>query len=192
MTDDKAIAILLTDQFANWEFGALSGPGVGFYGRRVVWVSPEGGDVRSMGGLWAMPGAALESLQPEAYAALVVIGGNSWVNKDVPEVGDSLRAFHAAGAVVAGICGGTVALARNGLLNDVSHTSDDPGFLAQHAPGYRGQARYRTSASAVRDGQIITAPGSAPASFAAEVLAAAGLEQSKSDELRQMLAAEHR
>ena len=32
---------------------------------------------------------------------------------------------------VAGICGGTLALARAGLLNDVAHTSNDLAFLEQ-------------------------------------------------------------
>lgn len=187
----KPIAILLTDRFADWEFGMLTGPGVGFYDRRVVWVSPTGDPVRSMGGLMAVPDLALYQLDADDMAALVLIGGDSWLGDSVPNVTQTVRAFHEAGVVVAAICGGTVGLARSGLLDDVDHTSNAANFLPERAPSYRGQDRYRAVSHAVRDGQIVTAPGPAPASFAAEILDAVGVPSEKVNDFRAMLRAEH-
>lgn len=187
----KPLAILLADHFADWEFGALSGPGVGFYGRRVVWASPGGKTVRSMGGLQVVPDLALDQIYPRDCAALVLVGGGSWLGEDLPDVAQTVRDFLEAGAVVAGICGGTVGLARSGVLDDVAHTSNAPDFLTDRAPSYRGQSFYRDQPAALRDGRVITAPGSAPASFAAEVLSAVGVPEDKTDELRLMLASEH-
>ena len=108
-----------------------------------------------------------------------------------PDLRDLLVAQHSGGAVIAGICGGTLALARAGLLNDIAHTSNDPAFLARNAEGYAGERHYVESASAISQNRIVTAPGTAPASFAAAVFEGAGLTQDTVAQFRSMMAAEH-
>ncbi len=121
----------------------------------------------------------------------MVVGGTIWETDDAPDVGVLLNAQHKRGAVVAGICGGTLALGRAGLLNGVSHTSNDPDFLGRNADGYAGSARYQESAAAVSDGGVITAPGTAPVSFTAAVFDAVGIEQAAVQQFKTMMAAEH-
>jgi putative intracellular protease/amidase len=125
-----------------------------------------------MGGLRATPDASLAEAMRKADA-LVVAGGTVWRSPEAPDIVQTLREAAASGKIVAGICEGTRALAGAGLLNGADHTSNDAETLA--VPGYKGAARFRQSAKALRDGAIVTAPGTAPVSFAAEVPAALGL-----------------
>lgn len=102
-----------------------------------------------------------------------------------------LATQHERNCTVAGICGGTLALARAGLLDDVRHTSNAPSFLADNAPEYAGAPRYEARPAAIMDDHIITAPGTAATSFAAKVFEAAGLDAQAVQQFRAMTAAEH-
>lgn len=55
---------------------------------------------------------------------------------------DPLRVQHARSAVVADICGGTLAIARAGLLDTLRHSSNDTGSLTRNAQDYAGSAIY--------------------------------------------------
>ena len=114
-----------------------------------------------------------------------------WERADAPDIRDFLLASRSSGAAIAGICGGTLALARAGLLDSVSHTSNSADFLQQNAVGYEGAALYRSSQVAVVADRIITAPGSAPVSFTGAVFEAAGLSSEIVSQFRSLLAAEH-
>lgn len=185
------VAIVLTQSFADWEYALLAGTGGPYYGLDVQYFTPTPGTVSSMGGLVAHVDQGLESLAAWAPEAVVVCGGMIWATEDAPDLGELLRVQHDRGAVVAGICGGTVALARAGLLDGVGHTSNDLEFLQQNAVGYAGEQKYLQSALAVSDNRVITAPGTAPVSFAAVVFEGVGLDGATVGQFRQMLAAEH-
>jgi len=185
----KPITIILTDGYSDWEIATLAGVGRAFHGADIRFVSPDGGQVRSAGGLKI---AETSRFASPNEGVVVVCGGPAFEGPDAPDLSAGLRKAQEAGCVVAGICGGTIGLARAGLLDGVDHTSNGPGYLEANATGYRGAGRYRDQPTALRDGGIITAPAPAPASFAAEVLMAAGLDRKKADEIRAMLSAEHR
>jgi putative intracellular protease/amidase len=123
--------------------------------------------------------------------AIVVVGGMIWKTDQAPDISTILKSQRARGAVVAGICGGTLALGRAGLLNDVRHTSNDPDFLNQNADGYEGAVHYVGGPSAISEDRVITAPGTAPVSFTAAVFEAVGLEQEKVEQFKAIMAAEH-
>lgn len=132
--------------------------------------------------------AELADWRPEV---LVVVGGTLWETERAPDISALLNEQFQRGATLAGICGGTLALARAGLLNGRAHTSNDAGFLTRHAEGYTGQRHFVASAAAVVDDRVITAPGSAPVSFTAAVFSAAGLDEETLRQFSAMLAAEH-
>ena len=185
------IALVVAAGFADWEYAFIAGTGGPFYGMDVEFFAPEPGKVVSQGGLSALiPNAASDILgwEPDVLA---VIGGLSWDRDDAPDVSAILEAQHRRGGTVAGICGGTLALARAGLLDAVRHTSNDLDFLVRNAPGYRGGARFVRSAKAITDGRIVTAPGTAAAGFAAAVFRAAGMTAEIADGFLAMTAAEH-
>lgn len=185
------IAVLLTQGFADWEYALIGGTGGPFYGVTISYVTPTPGAVTSQGGLEAHIPQGLDSLELLAPDAIAVIGGAIWETPDAPDIASALRAHHDRGATIAGICGGTLALARAGLLDHLPHTSNDATFLSTHGGPYTGAAHYKNSAGSVAADRIITAPGTAPVSFAAALFRAVGVDGAQVDHLQNMLAAEH-
>lgn len=164
---------ILTEGFADWETTMLNAVAHGFYRAETAYASPEGRPVTSMGGLQVTPGFALEQVDVTAFDALVVCGGTAWRGPNPPDIAGIVTTAHRAGRVVAGICDGTWALARTGLLDGVGHTSNGAGYLDD--TGYVGKPNYRDEPGAVTDQRVITAPATAPVAFMAAVLAAIGL-----------------
>ncbi|MDZ4690301.1 DJ-1/PfpI family protein [Terricaulis sp.] len=184
----RPITIVLTEGYSDWEIAPLAGAGRAFYGADIRFASPKGGALTSAAGLVVADTARFEA---PSEGVVVVCGGPVFESNAAPDLSASLRQAKAAGCVIAGICGGTIALARAGLLDNVDHTSNASGYLEQHAAAYAGAPNYVDQPKALRADDIVTAPAPAPASFAALVLAAAGLDTRKADALRVMLAAEH-
>ena len=188
---DKRIAIVLLDEFADWEHGLFAAAARAWMGARVDHYTPGGRAVRSMGGLSVTPEAALETLAPDQFDALAVIGSSGWEAPDAPDVGLIVRSALAAGQPVGAICGGTLAAGRAGVLTGRRHTSNAADYLRQHLPDYDGTL-YVDTHRAVIDGGLVTAPGSAPASFATGLLGLIWPNHPLLDELAAMIAAEHR
>ncbi|MGF1625790.1 MAG: DJ-1/PfpI family protein [Alphaproteobacteria bacterium] len=113
-----------------------------------------------------------EALRAQDYDALALVGSPQWEGPRAPYVGAILAEAHGAGKVIGAICGATLAFARAGLLNDLRHTSNSLDYLQQNAGNYRGGGFYANTAGAVSDGGVITAPGSAPVTFASAMLRA--------------------
>lgn len=187
----STIALILTPGFADWEYAYIAGTGGPFYGMEVAFFTPSPGEVVSQGRLAAQVPRGTSEIADWRPNVVVVIGGTGWERDGASDVSDVLLAQHERGGTVAGICGGTLALARAGLLNDVRHTSIDLAFLEGGAPSYGGAALYEISPRAVVDGRIVTAPGTAATSFAAAVFGAAGLDAGSVGTFRAMTAAEH-
>jgi putative intracellular protease/amidase len=185
------VAIILTQGFADWEYALIAGAGGPFYGLDVQYFSPQTGQIASQGGLAALVSQDLDMLSSWSADVVVVVGGTIWETDNAPDIGKLLKTLHAGGACIAGICGGTLALARAGLLNDVAHTSNDADFLKQNAAGYTGDAHYQSSASAISAGRVITAAGTAPVGFTAAVFAASALPKETVSQFKGIMAAEH-
>lgn len=189
---EPLIAIVLLDGFADWEVGLFAAAGRAWLGARIRFHAPGGRPVRSMGGLAAMPDAALEDLRTGDHDALALIGSSGWEADGAPDLTDLVRGDLAAGRPVGAICGGTVAAARAGALDDRRHTSNAAAYLIEHARGYRGAAHYVDGPRAVVDGSLVTAPGTAPASFATAMLGLIFPGHPLVDEVGRLIAAEHR
>lgn len=187
----QKVALVLTPGFADWEYAFIAGVGGPFYGLDVAFFAPEAGTLRSQGGLTVEVERSMAELADWAPAAIVVVGGTVWESEQAPDIGALLKEQLQHGVTVAGICGGTLALARAGLLNDRAHTSNDADFLTRNAESYTGQSHFIASASAVTDTRVITAPGTAPVSFTAGVFRAVGIDEETVRQFSAMLAAEH-
>ncbi len=187
----KRIAIVLIDEFADWEHGLFAAAARAWLGARVDHYTPGGRVVRSMGGLSVTPEAALETLASAQFDALAVIGSSGWEAADAPDIGAIVREALAAGKPVGAICGGTLAAARAGVLNQCRHTSNAADYLRDHVPDYDG-ALYVESPRAVTDGSLVTAPGTAPSTFATELLGLIWPDHPMLGQLVAMTAAEHR
>lgn len=125
--------------------------------------------VVSVGGFNVLPDYDINNM-PDDYAGLILIGGMNWFSPEamliVPLVEKAIR----ENKLVAGICNASVFLGLNGFLNDVKHTSNGLDYLIQYAgEKYTGEANY-VNKQAVRDGNIVTANGTAPLEFCREIL----------------------
>lgn len=185
------IVVVLTDGFADWECGLLMASARTYYGAEIITASPGGAPVTSMGGLTVTPNADIGTIDTGTFDALVISGGTVWETGNAPDIAPLIQAANAAGKVIAGICGGTLAMARAGLLDTIHHTSNAPEFLSD-VPAYRGHELYSTHPQAVRDGRIVTAAGTAPLSFTAEVYRALQIGGANLDHYMALFAAECR
>lgn len=188
------IVVVVIEGFADWEYGLLAASARAYLGGEVIFASPGGRPVSSMAGLAVTPQRAIEDLSPADFDALVVIGSEGWVAAEPRgTVAALLRAAHAAGRTTAGICGGTLALAAAGLFDGRPHTSNAREFLVANIDAYAGDDSYVETRRAVASDRVISAPGTAPASFAFEVLAALWPEAGEMlAGYAEILAAEHR
>lgn len=184
------IAVALQNDFADWEPALLMAAARYYLDCEVLAASPDGAPVVSMGGLKVTPDIAFAEITPDRFDALVVPGGYAWEKGLAYDFTEMAQAFRDKGKVVAGICAAASALAATGVLNDVAHTGNSLASHQRH-PGYHGTERYRDQPQAVRDGNIVTAAGSAPDTFAAEVLKALDLWTPEAKEELSAFAAEH-
>jgi putative intracellular protease/amidase len=185
------IAVVLTQGFADWEYALIGGTGGPFYGLDVQYFSTETGQITSQGGLSVTMSQSLDELTAWQPSVIVVVGGTVWETEIAPDISSLLNAQHDEGVHIGGICGGTLALARAGLLDAEPHTSNNAEFLKQNAANYVGEAHYQASAAAISSGRVITAPGTAPASFTAAAFEAAGMPIETVSQFMGMMAAEH-
>lgn len=183
------IVTILTNGFADWETALLNAGARQYFGVHTQFATMEGEAVVSAGGMKVVPDMAVEDISPGQTDAVLVNGGTAWSQADSPDITPVLRAMRDAGKTVAGICDGTLALARAGILDSVAHTSNSPENLAP--TGYGGAALYRDQPTAVLDGRIVTAPGTAPVSFMGAVLQTLGLRTGDLDYYLSLYAAEH-
>jgi putative intracellular protease/amidase len=165
----KRLAVILIDSFAEWEFGLLTSVARDYLGAEVTFHTPGGRTVTAEGGLRAEADGAIEDLNLANVDALVVVGSSHWSKGTAPDLNRLLQGVDESGRTLGFICQGTLAAARAGMLNERAHTSNNLETLKKAAV-YRGSEHYVDTPRAVRDGNIITAPGSAPVTFAIEML----------------------
>lgn len=184
----RAITIL-TENFADWETALLNSTARLYYGFYTQFATPDGLPVTSSGGMLVTPQLALEAISLEELDLLMVCGGSHWQSGKAPDLGPLLRAARDKGVVLAGICDGTRVLAQAGVLDTVRHTSNSAGNLLE--TGYAGAALYQDVPWAVADQRVITAPGTAPVTFTAEVLRALSIDDDNLAAYLAMHGAEH-
>jgi putative intracellular protease/amidase len=165
------IDILLLDPFADWELGYFTASVRDFFETDTRYYSGDGRNVTSEGGLLVQPAGAFADIVTGEAKAIVICGSAGWQKSQAPDISDLLNQAVAAGAVIGAICGGTLPVARAGLFDDREHTSNSLDFLTAHAPAYAGHGRYRDANEAVVSGDVVSAPASAPVSFARALLA---------------------
>lgn len=170
--------ITIYDTLADWEAGHLLAElrtgrftGVPF---TVKSVSESLHPITTMGGLRLQPDTLLTDVDPEQSDLLIVPGAALWDAGGGEAYAELARRFLSAGTPVAAICGGTLGLARAGLLDDRRHTSAAPEYLA--TSGYRGGDLYVDTRAVIDDaGLLITAGPDSPVHFARATLASLGL-----------------
>ena len=72
------IAIALAQDFADWEPALLAAAARSYLGVEIVYATPDGRPVTSMGGLKVTPDTSYDALDAVDIDALVIPGGLSW------------------------------------------------------------------------------------------------------------------
>lgn len=170
----KNVLFVILDDFADWEAAPLAAAINQRDGWQVQTVSLTKAPVRSMGGFTVLPDMAVGEAMKTDFTGIILIGGKSWRSENAKQVVPLITHALRQNAVVGGICDASVFLGTTGALNAVAHTSNQLADLQDYAgAAYTGAERYQNM-PAVRDGNIITANGTAALEFAKETLLALG------------------
>ncbi len=170
------VYLYVFDTMADWEVGYLSAEiNSGRYYKKgvkplkIVTVGINKNPITTMGGLKILPEIELKNCNIEETVALILPGGNTWTEAIHAPIIKMAEECLEKGIVVGAICGATIGLAMEGVLNKRAHTSNDLGYLKMVCPGYLGEEYYKKEC-AVTDGSLITASGIAPLEFTFHIL----------------------
>jgi putative intracellular protease/amidase len=178
---NNVVYLYVFDTMADWEIGYLTAElNSGRYFKKslaplkIVTAGLNKTPVTTMGGLTILPDIEIGACNIEDAAALILPGGETWLETVHEPVLSLAEQFLEKGVLVAAICGATTGLAKAELLDARSHTSNDLNYLKMVCPTYVGAAHYIYE-PAVTEGNLITAAGVAPLEFTAHVLRALGV-----------------
>lgn len=125
--------------------------------------------IKTMGGIIITPDESIDDIKFKKDDLLILPGADTWMQEENKKILDIVSGIIDKKVIIAAICGATVALANEGLLNNRNHTSNDIEFLKLFCPEYDGEKFYMNQ-PAVTDDNLITASGIAPLEFSYEVL----------------------
>lgn len=125
--------------------------------------------ITTMGGIAITPDESIDNIRFENGDLLILPGGDTWMSGANSKIINIVSEILNSKVIIAAICGATIALAKNGLLNHRTHTSNDMDFLKMTCPEYTG-SNYYLNKPAVIDDNLITASGLAPFEFTYEIL----------------------
>ncbi|WP_413089136.1 type 1 glutamine amidotransferase family protein [Terribacillus sp. 179-K 1B1 HS] len=166
----KTVLIFLIEEYADWEASyiaaELQAPHSDY---QVKTVTLDGQPVSSIGGFRVLPDYSLADTETIDFHLLILPGGNTWRQPETVPVKELVAHCAASNIPVAAICDATVFLGRHGFLDGVKHTSNSLEYLQAGALDYKGEQYYIESQS-VRDGNLVTANGTAPLEFAKDIL----------------------
>ncbi len=175
---NSTIYLYVFDTMADWEIGYLTAElnsgryyKKGLSPSKIVTLGVEKNPVTTMGGLKILPDIKLEDCSMKKTDALILPGGDTWMESIHEPIIKKAAQCIKENIVVAAICGATIALAQNGLLNSKRHTSNDLEYLKMVCSDYKGEMYYKHE-PAVTDGKLITASGTTPLEFTEHVLKA--------------------
>ena len=157
------------DGYSDWEPSLAIAGLQRFTDFSVKTFSKDGKPVRSMGNIHVTPDVHIDNVLPNDVDLLLLPGGDLWDHGGNQEITPLLNAVLDQHRMVAAICGATGFLAEHGYLDEVKHTSNHRDFyLRTVAPHYRGDQNH-VKAHAVKDGNFITANGTAIVDFADKI-----------------------
>jgi putative intracellular protease/amidase len=185
----RAITII-TENFSDWETALINSAGRAYYGFDTRFATPKGTPVTSSGGMIVTPHLAIEDIALDELDLLIICGGTLWQTDQAPNITALVSTAYERHTIVAGICDGTRVLAQSGILDNLCHTSNSAENLSKL--NYGGAAYYQDVPYAVADKRVITAPGTAPVSFMANILCTLGIGDENLKAYLAMHAAEHR
>jgi transcriptional regulator GlxA family with amidase domain len=156
---NKRYAAFVFDRFADHQLSmilACLGQGTGY---ELETFSTTGRTVLSTGGMRVTPHTNLANMAPEDFDLLLLPGGSQWERGDNLEIFPLIMAAAGRRPLIA-IGEAILALADLGLLDNIPHTGDSPGYLERFCPEYKG-ARFFRLQPIVHSGSILTVSATA-------------------------------
>ncbi|MEM9574081.1 MAG: DJ-1/PfpI family protein [Pseudomonadota bacterium] len=191
MPNSKKLAIVLIDGFADWEYPLLAASARQWFGIDTRFFTPSGEPVTSIAGLMFRDGAPFSLIDLDSGDALAVIGSDNWAAASAPDISQYLATCIENEVIIGGICAGTLPLAKAGMFANHHHTSNSRDWIMENAGNYAGAENYQDRPYAVRQNRVVSAPGSAPGTFAVEMLNAMLPDQTEQiGEMKNMFANE--
>jgi putative intracellular protease/amidase len=168
------IFLYVLDTLADWEISFLTGEiNSGRYLRKdiekpkIIKVGNNLNPIKTMGGIEITPDIDVDKMDIVKGDLIILPGAVTWQNGNNQKIIDKIKGNN--DITIAAICGATMALADNGLLDNKRHTSNDIEVLKMFCKKYKGANLYENK-FAVVDGNLITATGLAPLEFTFEVI----------------------
>jgi len=174
MIVSNVVYVLLRPDYADWEPALACAEIRQKEQHELVTVGMTAGPVMSLGGFVVLPDTTIGEIDLDAAALVMLPGGPAWREPESPEIVTLLRKVIQKNVHLAAICGATLALARQGILDEVRHTSNSLNYLEEAAPIYKGKALY-DERLAITDGKVTTASGAGHVEFAREVVETLGI-----------------
>ena len=171
-----AIFLYVLDTLADWEISFLTAEiNSGRYLRKdtekpkIIKVGNNLTPIKTMGGIEIIPDIDVDNINIEDRDLIILPGADTWQNEDNRKMIDIVSENINRDITIAAICGATIALADNGILDNKKHTSNDKEVLKMFCKNYRGENLYENKFVAI-DNNLITATGLAPLEFSYEVI----------------------
>jgi len=169
------VFVYVLNTLADWEIGYLTAEiNSGRYIKKsiekpkIVKVAKNMDTIKTMGGIEITPDITVKDIIIQKNDLLILPGADTWLTENNEEILNFIKNNMGKDITIAAICGATIAMAYNGLLNEVKHTSENLDLLKMTCPNYNGEKNY-CDIPAVVDSNIITASGLAPLEFTYEI-----------------------
>jgi putative intracellular protease/amidase len=124
--------------------------------------------IKTMGGISIIPDEIVDNIEFKEGDLLILPGADTWMDIDNKNIINIITNLLDNQVIVASICGSTMALAQNKLLDNRKHTSNDKEFLKMMCAEYSGGDNYLEQ-SVVVDNNLITANGLSSLEFSYEI-----------------------
>ena len=170
------VFLYVLDTLADWEIGYLIAEiNSGRYLKKniqkpiIIKVGKDLKLIKTMGGIEITPDISVKDIKYQENDLLILPGGDAWISEENNEIINFVKENINKNISIAAICGATIALANNGLLDNIKHTSNDLEVLKMFCPNYKGE-NYYCNKTAVIENNLITASGIGPLEFSYEVI----------------------
>ena len=168
------IFLYVLDTLADWEISYLTAEiNSGRYLKKniekpkIIKIGKHLKPIHTMGGIEITPDVCTKDIEAQKGDLLLLPGADTWLKEEHDEILNLAK--ENANLTIAAICGATIALAYNGFLNEVKHTSNSLDYLKMICPNYKGE-KYYLNQPVVVDNNLITATGLAPLEFTYETI----------------------
>ncbi|GHU36139.1 putative protease YoaZ [Spirochaetia bacterium] len=169
------VYLYLLDTLADWEIGFITAEinSKRYFDKSIetpvlIKIGNTINSIKTMGGMEIYPDKCIDDIVFTDNDMLILPGGDTWMNEENKKIIKIVSEIINGKTIVAAICGATIALANNGLLNNRYHTSNSKEYLEMVCSQYKG-SNYYIDKPVVVDNNLITATGLAPLEFAYEI-----------------------